>query len=150
MWSLAQFGRVVSLWLVAFILLIVASVGASNDADPARGGLWILLGLLGGMLGGAGTTFWLVAGTRAVRSRQQDLVGRVAALSPALQGHLGLLVDGAETASEDTLVVAGGDLVRVENGTLYHRGDCLLVIGKPTVALVGVDPGLTACGVCAP
>ncbi|RNL61065.1 hypothetical protein EFK50_16930 [Nocardioides marmoriginsengisoli] len=148
-WSLAQFGRVVTLWLLAFVVLAVATVGARGDANPENSGLWILLGLVGGLLGGAGTTFWLVAGTRAVRQRQQVFATRLAVLSPQLQEHLG--VTGEEPVPDDTVVDPGGStLVRLDQGTLYHRSDCLLVAGKASVVVDAVDSSLTACGVCSP
>ncbi|WP_246235124.1 hypothetical protein [Streptomyces boluensis] len=48
-------------------------------------------------------------------------------------------------------VASSADLLQVPGGTLYHRADCPLVVGKP--AAVPADPdggGLTPCPVCEP
>lgn len=147
LWPLAQFGRLVTLWVLAFVLLAVATVGSRGDADPENAGLWVLLGLLGGMLAGAGTTFWLIAGTRAVRAREQDITRRVVELTPALRAILGVpdeAVDSTDPRPE------GDGLVRLPDGTLYHRADCLLVAGKSAIGVDVIDQTLAPCGVCAP
>ena len=146
-WALAQFGRVTSLWLTALILLCVSWAGARSDADPANAGLWILLGILGGLVAGAGSTFWLVSGTRSVRARQQVLVARIAAAAPQLEQALGVQVDQPQ-AITGTTVLQG--VVRVDQGTRYHRADCLMVAGKTLLPMDHVDPALAPCGVCRP
>lgn len=153
-WALAHFARASSLWLIAFALLAVAWAGSRADADPTHGGLWILLGLLGGMIAAAGSTVWLLAGLRSVRDREQRLTARIAALTPGLEQALGIEMaiapDPVQAADElkDTTPITG--LVRVEQGTRYHRAECLLVAGKPLIELDGVDLTLTPCGVCRP
>lgn len=148
-WPLAAFGRVTTLWLAAAIVLSVATAGARTEADPANGGLWILLGMLSGLLAGAGSTFWLLAGFRSVRARQQLTVARIAQLLP--EDTLSVV-----ESEDQTLLLAGASdsapvaLVRVSQGTLYHRSDCLMVAGKTQVPVDQVDPALEPCGVCAP
>jgi len=149
-WTLAQFGRLMTLWLIALVLLVVAWAGSRTDADPTGGGLWILLALLGGMIAGGGSTFWLVAGLRAVRAREQRFVASVAGILPGLEDRFGAVaapVQAGERALDETAVL---DIVRVDQGTLYHRADCLLVAGKRTIAVDHVDPSLAPCGVCCP
>lgn len=148
-WPLAALGRVTTLWLAAAIVLSVATAGARTESDPANGGLWILLGMLSGLLAGTGSTFWLLAGFRSVRARQQATMARIACLLPEET------LSGAESEAH-TILLAGAFepatavLVRVPQGTLYHRSDCLMVAGKTQVPVAHADPSLEPCGVCAP
>ncbi len=146
-WSLAQFGRTTTLWVAAFVVLAVAAAGASTDADPTHGGRWLLIAMLAALLAGASTTFWLTAGFRAVRARQQVITTRIAELGPRLEVVLG--VSDARTTTMSAAEAAGG-LVRVASGTRYHRADCLMVAGKD-VEPVGTESfSFEPCGVCQP
>ncbi len=146
-WSLAQFGRTTTLWVVAAVVLAVAAVGASTDADPTHGGRWLLIAIVASLLAGAGTTLWLTAGFRAVRGRQQVVTTKIAELGPRLE--VLLRVSDAPTSTGSAAEAAGG-LVRVPSGTRYHRADCLMVAGK-VVEPVGTDSvTLQPCGACQP
>ncbi|MFM9367950.1 hypothetical protein [Streptomyces sp. Da 82-17] len=42
------------------------------------------------------------------------------------------------------------ELVQVPGGTLYHRADCPLVVGRPEAVRAGPGPGLAPCPICEP
>ncbi len=146
-WSLAEFGRVVFLWSAAFITLGVAWAGSRSDANPTHSSRWILIGLIGALLGSTASTLWLVAGTRNVRGREQWIMSRIDQLRPQIQEVLGF------TAASESVGRTGFDddaLVKVENGSRFHRADCLMVSGKDVVSANSTDPSLEPCGVCQP
>jgi hypothetical protein len=110
----------------------------------------------GGMLGAAMTVaggflyfgYWL---TRLVHEGRRERI-ELATLLSSIDARIAMLeVSPRSAVGGDGAVGAHAALVATATGTLVHRADCPLVVGKP--GLRAVDPsrkGLKACKVCQP
>jgi hypothetical protein len=122
-------GLALSWWMVG---------GSAEAATQQR---WLDVGVVAVLLATVGDVVYLLAGRRSVRSRQRSVAVRLARLADA-----GVPVAGAVGTDDGTVVTAA-------RMSRYHRGDCLLVRGKPVSrgsVAENQRAGRRPCGVCTP
>jgi hypothetical protein len=136
-WTVGQVRLVLGLGLLGAVLIVVAYLGAADEArlDDQFG--WLNLGVVGLLVAGVGAGALLLAGRRAIGLRR-----------------LRLLRDAA--SSTNAAPIARGDhdpsLVWLPGSSLVHRLDCQLVRGKDVDELdaTGIRQlALRPCEVCA-
>jgi hypothetical protein len=113
--------------------MMVAAWFEASGQVTVRGELtWLNLGLVGLIVCGVSNALWLLQGRRNVGT------ARV------------LLLPDPATATAGGLYTAGSDLrvtVKAPGVTTFHRPDCPLIQGKPTVAR-GARSNRVPCQVC--
>lgn len=105
---------------------------------------WVVLSVLAGGLCGLGFAVWLLAGLRAVRRGQRDLLRELRGGRAELKVRLA--VPGPAGGSSSEVVTARGM-------AHFHRPSCRLVRTKSISVLSAADvkdAGLRPCGVCEP
>ncbi|GAA0617281.1 hypothetical protein GCM10009547_19360 [Sporichthya brevicatena] len=120
--------------VLAAVVLAVAWYGCSGETVWRIQVRWFGLGLLACALNAAGCLAWLATGIRALRRERAWTTAEL-----------------RRREDRPTPVTAAVPLPRTELVTAarmrrYHRADCPLMRGKPTVP---VTPDLAPCGVCA-
>jgi hypothetical protein len=129
-----------SLIMVGVAFLLASAVATTATEDLSARVAWINLGVVGLLVAGAGNTFWLLAGRRAVGERRAMLL----ADGGPRPGELG--ADGEAEAATTRLVALRG-------ATRFHRPDCPLVSGKTVTTAARArheQAGRRPCGVCGP
>jgi hypothetical protein len=141
LWQAGDVVLLYSLQILGFGLLVASAWATTVSDDVSTRVAWVNLGVVGLLVSGTGTAFWLMAGRRAVGTRRAWL----------------LVVSDVDAAPEyaprpaDRATPAG--LVAVADGTRYHRADCALVAGKAVVEQARTRhtrAGRQPCGVCRP
>lgn len=136
---------------LGFLVVILGWIGASGtpllfEQIPymISGGL-LGLGLIfaGGFVYFA---YWQTLLVRESRTAREDLQASLSRLEVMLSASLS---NGAATAPTSMNGSAG--LVATATGSMVHRADCSIVVGRDNLRPVAADePGLSACGLCQP
>ena len=88
-------------------------------------------------------SYWQTLVVRALRESQREL-------SASLLRIEGLLAADGRSAAPSTVDRASG-LVATPTGTMLHRPDCSVVVGRDRLRPVAAGtPGMTACSLCHP
>jgi len=141
---------------LGFLLVVLGWAGASRtpllfEQVPyliSGGLLGVSLVLSGGFLYFA---YWQTLLVRESRTARADLQTSLGRLETLLASGAMLDLNGSGSAG----AAAGGNghvqLVATQSGSMMHRPDCTVVASRPNLRPVPADePGLTACGLCAP
>ena len=113
--------------------MMVASWFEASGQVTVRGELtWVNLGLVGLIVCGVSNAVWLLQGRRNVGTARVLLLP-----GPATPTAAGLLTEGSDVRVT----------VKAPGATMYHRPDCRLIQGKPTVAR-GARNNRVPCQVC--
>jgi hypothetical protein len=134
---------------VGLVGLLVAWIGCSGTLSwPAQQG-WTVVGVGAVALSMTGVVMWIQTGLRAVQDAKREVFA-------ATRERFRLDdVPAAEpiAALPPIALVVGAELVTGSGMTLYHRPECLLVVGKATSSITrcAADAAaLDACRVCNP
>lgn len=131
-WRADDVTRAVLGQLVGAALMIASWFEASGQVT-VRGELtWLNLGLVGLIVCGVSNALWLLQGRRNVGTARVVLLPDPATSTAA----------GSYTASSDARVA-----VKAHGVIMFHRPDCPLIQGKPTVAR-GARNNRVPCQVC--
>jgi hypothetical protein len=115
------------------VAMMVASWFEASGQVTVRGELtWLNLGLVGLIVCGVSNALWLLQGRRNVGTARVLLLPDPAAATTA----------GVYTAGSDLRVT-----VKAAGVTMFHRPDCPLIQGKPTIAR-GARNNRAPCQVC--
>lgn len=131
-WSRRSRLGVVGGLAVGALLVVVAAIGAAGEDAFHQEIAWLDLGVLGVIVGGATVLMWLLQGRRAVtvvRNQVVELFGVAAPIAAAVVAE----------HPDRPITVAGS--------TWYHRPGCLLISGKPEIAVRSIR-SLSPCQVC--
>lgn len=136
---------------LGFLVVVMGWIGASRtpllfEQIPyliSGGLLGLALVVAGGFVYFA---YWQTLLVRESRTAREDLQAALARLEVLLSASL---TGGASTAPTTPNGPAG--LVATAAGSMVHRPDCAVVVGRPNLRAASPDePGLTACGLCDP
>lgn len=136
---------------LGFLLVIMGWIGASRtpllfEQIPymiSGGLLGIALVFVGGFVYFA---YWQTLLVRESRTAREDLQAALSRLEVLLAANL---TGGASTAPASPNGQPG--LVATATGSMLHRPECAVVVGRPTLRAASPDePGLSACGLCDP
>lgn len=160
-WMLVLGGTLLPLGL---LLVLLGWVGASRTVLVFEQLPYLISGgLLGVALVIAGGfvyfAYWMTLMVRETRRGRADLNAGLARLetlllaagAPAPDAPTGGRSPRRPTAPPVASPVAPSGLVATRSGTMLHRPDCAVVVGRDGLrpATAGT-PGLTPCGICAP
>jgi hypothetical protein len=95
---------------------------------------------------------WITELVKEGRSQSAALLEAITRLEATVREQAGAdrlaMADGVHT--NGSTAVADADLVATGKGTMAHRPDCVVVVGKPDLRRVTADEGLVACKLCDP
>lgn len=165
-WMLVLGGTLLPLGL---LLVVLGWVGASRTVLVFEQLPYLISGgLLGVALVIAGGfvyfAYWMTLMVRETRRGRADLNAGLARLESLLLGPGGPVPVSPETRTEGRParhatagpvdpggVVDPGGLVATRAGTMLHRPDCAVVLGRDGLRpATAATPGLTPCGICSP
>jgi hypothetical protein len=136
---------------LGFLLVILGWIGASHTPLLFEQIPYLISGgLLGlGLVFAGGFVYfayWQTLIVRESRTAREDLQAALSRLEVLLAAGL---TDGASTAPTTPNGQPG--LVATATGSMLHRPDCSIVVGRTNLRAASPDePGLTACGLCQP
>ena len=133
------------------LLIILGWVGASRTPLPFEQNNYLISGGILGLalvIAGGFIYFAYWQSTRIHESRQQtrDITTAIARLETLLGSAAGASATGTATTA-----AAGMQFVATPNGSIFHRPDCTVVLGRDD--LTSVDPDKTKlepCRICTP
>lgn len=134
---------------VGVVGLLVAWIGCSGTLSwPAQQG-WTVVGVGAVALAMTGVVMWIQAGLRTIQDAKREV------FAATREWFRFDDVPAAEpmASSPPISLVVGADLVTGSGMTLYHRPECLLVVGKATTGVTrcaAEAAALDACRVCSP
>jgi hypothetical protein len=142
-WSANEVIVLIVLEAVALIATVAAWYVSSITHDPVDQIPWLVVGILGVVVGSMAGMMFLIQGRRAVGARFWAAAAQVelAPLGPSTSSTM-----DAEAASTTALVAVAGT-------QRFHRSDCVLVAGKrvhEATAKAHRGHGRAACPVCLP
>jgi hypothetical protein len=141
---------------LGFLLVLLGWLGASHTPLVFEQVPYLISGgLLGACLVFAGGfvyfAYWQTVQVRDARSQHRQLLDsldRIEALIAAGGAAGGGSLDQPANAATP---VAGLPFVSTAKGSLFHRVDCPVVLGRPGLRAVSADdPALSACRICDP
>lgn len=145
-WGLEDLRRLVMTLGIGVAAVAASWLGTSGTTSYTRQVHWVVLGVAGIIVEGAGIAMWLLSGMRLVRQRQAELKYRVRA-NVLSRGSAPSRPSEVESVSKAGTVrfVSGRDMTR------FHLPDCPLVRGKVAQAATRSAherAGRQPCGVC--
>lgn len=114
--------------------ILLAWWGASGTGQLHRQTAWIVVGIVGIIVLGIGNAFWLLAGRRAVGTRQARVLG---------------MLESLETG-QPAVSTPGAAFVSIARSDLYHVDSCLLVRGKRVQTVKPSSGRRRPCEMCRP
>ena len=141
-WRHDEFISLCTAFAVAGVLVLASWYGASGTMSWTTAMGWVVLGMVGVVIAGAGSARWILSGTRAARIRERELASRLESMLDGATEE----ADASSSVSDSVKRVSGPRM------TLYHRPDCPLVAAKSVSAKTMTQhlrAGRSPCGVCA-
>ena len=140
---------------LGLLLVLLGWLGASRTPLVFEQVPYLISGgLLGACLVFAGGfvyfAYWQTVQVRDARSQHRQLLDSLDRIE-ALIAAGGAVAGSLDQSANGATPVAGLPFVSTAKGTLFHRVDCPVVLGRPGLRAVSADdPALAACRICDP
>ena len=151
-WLLIIGGTLLPLGL---LVILLGWMGASNTPRLFEQVPYMISGgLLGlGLVFAGGFTYFAYWVTRLIKEQRDQnaaLLSAMAAMERRLEGIENQPIVSARGSSSVSTANGRAEFVATASGTMYHRMDCPVVVGKDGLVAVTPDDGYKPCRICEP